>query len=179
MSEETPATAEPTTEPTDRAEPDWKAEAEKWQNMARKHEERAKKDAGAAKELEKLRAAQMSETERIAAEAKQQGLTEAQKAAAPRLVRAEMRVAAVEAGLGKEALDGFLEYADLTKFVGEDGEPDTDAIAKAVARLAPAQPAEDARRPGPRPDLSQGSSNNHMALNSDALTDALRAAVGA
>ena len=107
------------------------------QEERRKAKELATQLKAVNAELEKFRAAQMSETERAVAEAKQAGLTEAQKAAAPRLVRAEMRVAAVEAGLGKEALDGFLEYADLSKFVTEDGEPDTDAIAKAVARLAP------------------------------------------
>ncbi|GAA2566255.1 hypothetical protein GCM10010435_44290 [Winogradskya consettensis] len=123
------------TETTETDVKDWKAEAEKWQVLARKNEDRAKSNAGAAKELEKVRAAAMSEQERAVAEAKTAGQTEASRAAAPRLVRAELRAEAVEAGLAKEALDGFLEYADLSKFVGDDGEPDSKAIAAAVKRL--------------------------------------------
>lgn len=87
------------------------------------------------RELEKIRAAGLTEQEKAVAAAKAEGLTAAQKAAAPRLVSAELRAAAAEAGLGKDALAGFLEYADLSKFVGEDGEPDEKAIAAAVKKL--------------------------------------------
>jgi hypothetical protein len=136
MTEENTGTAEDdTTATTDTDVKDWKAEAEKWSGLARKHEERAKSNALAAKELEKVRAAAMSEQEKAVAAAKAEGLTEAQRTAAPRLVRAELRAAAAEAGLGKEALDGFLEYADLNRFVDDSGEPDGKAIAAAVKRL--------------------------------------------
>jgi hypothetical protein len=141
---------EPTDAPAETTETDvkdYKAEAEKWQALARKNEERAKSNATAAKELEKVRAAAMSEQERAVAEAKSAGLTEAQKATAPRLVRAELRAAAAEAGLGKDALAGFLEYADLSKFVTDDGEPDDKAIAAAVKRLGGT---------GQRPDFDGG-----------------------
>lgn len=89
----------------------------------------------ATAELAKLREASLSEQERAVAAAKTEGRTEASRVAAPRLVRAELRAAAAEAGLGRDALSGFLEYADLSKFVGEDGEPDTKAIEAAVKRL--------------------------------------------
>jgi hypothetical protein len=46
-----------------------------------------------------------------------------------------LRAAAAEAGLAKEALAGFLEYADLSRFVGEDGAPDDKAITAAVKKL--------------------------------------------
>lgn len=126
----------------DRAETDWKAEAEKWQTLARKHEERARKDAGAAKELEKVRAAAMTETEKAVAEAKTAGAAEAARAAAPRLVKAELRAAAADAGLPKESLAGFLEYADLSRFVGEDGEVDEKAIGAAIKKLGGGKPAD-------------------------------------
>lgn len=89
----------------------------------------------AEKEIEKLRAASLSDQERAVAEAKLAGANEASAAVTPRLVRAELRAAAADAGLPKEALDGFLEYADLNRFV-KDGEPDDKAIAAAVKRLA-------------------------------------------
>lgn len=127
---------------TDTDATDWKAEAEKWSALARKHEERAKTNATAAKELDKVRAAAMTETEKAVAAAKADGLTEAARAAAPRLVRAELRAAAAESGLSKDALAGFLEYADLSKFVTETGEPDDKAIAAAVKRLGGGKPTD-------------------------------------
>lgn len=108
----------------------------------------------AQRELEQLRAAGLSEQERAVAEAKQAGLTEAARATAPRLVRAELRAAAAEAGLGKDALAGFLEYADLSKFVSDDGEPDSKAITAAVKRLGGSTPTDfdgGARQPAGQP----------------------------
>jgi hypothetical protein len=104
-------------------------------------EERTKaKDLGrqlreAQRELEKFRTASMSEQEKAVAAAKAEGATEASRTSAPRLVKAELRAAAAEAGLSKDALAGFLDYADLSKFVTDDGEPDDKAIAAAVKRL--------------------------------------------
>lgn len=96
-------------------------------------ERRARRKA--EKELADLRKSAMTENERAIADAKSTALTEANKAAAPRLVRAELRAAAAEAGLPKDALDGFLEYADLARFINDDGEPDSKQIAAAVKRL--------------------------------------------
>lgn len=123
-----------TTETTDTDVKDWKAEAEKWSTLARKHEERAKSNAQAAKELEKVRAAAMSETEKAVAAARAEGATEAAKANAPRLVRAEFRAAAA-GQVDKQTLDAYLEDVDLSKFIGEDGEPDTKAIEARIKRL--------------------------------------------
>lgn len=122
--------------------------------------ERAKaKDAArqlkaATAELEKLRAASLSDQEKAVAEAKTAGQAEAARANAPRLVRAELRAAAAESGLAKQALDGFLDYADLSKFVGDDGEPDSAAIAAAVKRLGGGQATDfdgGARTPAGKP----------------------------
>ncbi len=96
-------------------------------------ERRARK--AAETELAKLRAASMSEQEKAVAEAKAAGAADASKAAAPRLVKAELRAAAAEAGLPKEALDGFLDYADLNRFLTDDGDVDAKAVTAAVKRL--------------------------------------------
>lgn len=107
------------------------------------------------RELDKIRAAGLTEQEKAVAAAKAEGLTEAQKATAPRLVRAELRAAAAESGLDKNALSGFLEYADLSKFVTDDGEPDEKAIAAAVKKLGGAGRSTDfdggARQTADRP----------------------------
>lgn len=87
-------------------------------------------------ELKKKVAAGMSDNERAVNEAEQRGRSAALKDAGARLARAEFRSSASEVGLSKEALDGFLEYADLGRFVGDDGEPDVKAITAAVKRIA-------------------------------------------
>lgn len=131
MSEEN-ATA--TTETTDTDVTDWKAEADKWKAHARKQEERAKGNADAVKELDRLKASQMTETEKAVAEAEARGRSAALSAAGTRLAKAELRAAAAGT-VDKATLDGFLEYADLGKFLGDDGEPDTKAIEAAVKKL--------------------------------------------
>lgn len=88
----------------------------------------------AQRELEKIRAASMTEQEKAVAEAKQAGRTEALATVGARLATAELRAAAA-GRVDKATLDGFLEYADLTKFVGEGGEPDGKAIEAAVKKL--------------------------------------------
>lgn len=141
MSEES-TTAEATAETTETVVKDWKAEAEKWQALARKNEERAKSNATAAKELERVRAAAMTEQEKAVAEAEARGKTAALAGSGERLARAELRAAAATAGVDKATLDGFLEYANLQRFVGDDGEPDTKAIAAAVQKLGGGKPAD-------------------------------------
>lgn len=123
------------TEPTD-----WQAEAEKWKAHARKHEERAKVGAAATKELERLKAATMSETEKAVAEAEQRGATAAAAKVGARLARAELKAAAA-GRIDPATLDGFLEFADLARFVGEDGEPDAKAIEAAINKLGGGKPA--------------------------------------
>lgn len=104
---------------------------------------RYRKEARAAQaELEKVRQAGLSEQEKAVAEAKTAGAAEAARAAAPRLVKAELRAAAADAGLPKKALAGFLEYADLSRFVGEDGEVDEKAIGDAIKKLGGGKPAD-------------------------------------
>lgn len=102
-------------------------------------ERRARRKA--EKELADLRKAAMSDQERAIAEAKTQALAEANKAAGPRLVRAEFRAAAA-GQVDKETLDAYLEDVDLSKFVGDDGEPDTKAIAARIKRLGGGKPAD-------------------------------------
>jgi len=108
---------------------------------ALEEERRARRKA--EKELADLRKASMTDNERAIAEAKAASAAEANRAAAPRLIRAELRAAAAEAGVSKDALDGFLEYADLSRFAGDDGEPDSKAIAAAVKRLGGASGRAD------------------------------------
>jgi hypothetical protein len=113
-------------------ETDWKAEARKW-------EARAKENSGAAKAAEKARLAAMSEADRAVAEAETRGRTAAKTEYGARLARTSFDALA---GRRNKEFDtaAALEYVDLGKFVGDDGEPDDTAIKAAVERLVPAPP---------------------------------------
>jgi hypothetical protein len=108
---------------------DWKAEARKW-------EQRSKEHGGRAKELEKRLQANMSDAEKALAEAEERGRTTATQTLGTRLVRTEFDAQAARRNPAFETKD-VLEYVDLSKMVGEDGEPDAKAIGAAVQRLVP------------------------------------------
>lgn len=94
-----------------------------------------RKEARAAKaELKKIREASQTEQEKALAEAEQRGAATALSKVGARLAKAELRAAAAGT-VDSETLDGFLEYADLSRFIGDDGEPDDKAITAAVKRL--------------------------------------------
>lgn len=152
--------------------PDLTAEVEKWKALARKNEERAKANASAHTELEKLREASATDQEKAIAQARRDALTEATRSFGTRLAEAQFRVAAA-GHLTSDQLDGLLEFADLTRFVDDNGDPNIEAINAAVSRVAPKAPE------GFQPDDAQGARSSTPALNSDALTDALKRAVGA
>lgn len=105
---------------------DWKAEAEKWKAAARKHEERAKANAKATQELEKLKAAQMSEAERAVAEAEQRGRQAAMADVAHKLAAAEIRAALT--GIVPDP-GQIVEDLNLAKYVTDTGDVDSDAVA--------------------------------------------------
>lgn len=152
--------------------PDYAAEAEKWKSLARKNEERAKANAAAQSELDKLREATATEQEKAISQARKEAASEAAKSFGSRLAEAQFRVAAA-GRLDADQLDGLLEVVDLGRFVDDNGDPDIEAITSAVSRVAPKAPD------GYLPDEAQGARSATPALNSDALTDALKRAVGA
>lgn len=152
--------------------PDLTAEVDKWKSLARKNEERAKANASAQAELDKLRDATATEQEKAIAQARQEASTEAAKTFGSKLAEAQFRVAAA-GRLNGDQLEGLLEVVDLGRFVDDNGDPDIEAITSAVSRVAPKAPD------GYAPDEAQGARSATPALNSDALTDSLKRAVGA
>ena len=129
---------------------DWKAEAEKWAEMARRHEARAKGNANAARELETLKQQAMTDTERAVAEAVTAARRDLATEFGGRLVDAEVRAAAV--GLAVD-VDTLLEGLDRRRFLTEEGEPNVRAIKTWMSKVAP----KAAEATGPAPlDLGQG-----------------------
>jgi|SRR5687768_7663762 hypothetical protein len=111
-------------------EKDWKVEAEKWKSLARTHE---KKWQTANDELTNLRNASMSEAEKALENAKTEGRKAALAEVNDKVVKAELKAAAAEAG--KKLPDGFDDVLNLGKFIDPDGNPLADKIASFVSTL--------------------------------------------
>ena len=167
----------PTEPDTGEESKDWAAEATKWRDLARKHEERAKANAAAAKELEQLRQQSMSETEKAVAQAKAEGRSEGLALGAARIVAAEIRAAAAGRMTG-EQLEALLEATNLTVFIGEDGDVDQVKVARFVDGIAPMPTEEEETRHG-FPDLGQGARRGaSVPLNGDPLLRDIKAKLG-
>lgn len=155
----------------DSADKDWKSEAEKWKALARKHENA---NASSLKELEQLRTAQMTESEKAIAEAEKRGRDSALAAMRTEVAEARLRAAAA----GKVAdVDALVDFVDLGKFVTDDG-VDSSAIEAAVERftkvLPPAQQPKfgnaDLGPQGNRP--RQLTKDDLRTMNPDQIEDA-------
>lgn len=138
---------DPSTTPAP-ADKDWEAEAAKWKALSRKHENA---NTQALKELEQLRAAQMTDSEKAVAEAEKRG-----REAALKEMRADMARMKLQAqAAGKVAdVDALLDLVDINRLLTEDG-IDEEAIKATIERLtkvipAPAQPKFDNVELGPQ-----------------------------
>ena len=103
-----------------------RAEAAKYRTQART----------ATTELDKVRQSSMSEAEKAIAEAEARGRTAATADFGKRLARSALETAAAKRN--PEFDIAGLDYVDMSRLMGEDGEPDAKAIAAAVERLVPA-----------------------------------------
>lgn len=158
-------------------EKDWKSEYEKLQRNSRKWEERAKANSTAAKELEQLRQQHESDQERAVREAADKARAEAMAEFGAERVADAFRLAAA----GRDVdVDALLDDLKVEKFVGEDGQPNRDAVQQFVDRIAPAREADDPAKP-PSIDLGQGARGGQppdTALGSDPLYQSLKQTLG-
>lgn len=124
---------------TELSEPDkdWKAEAEKWKALSRKHENA---NSQAIKELESIRTSQMSDSEKAISEAEKRGREAMMKELGGQIAEAKLRAAAT----GKVAdVDALIELVDVSKFVTAEGVDDS-AIAATIDRFSKVAPAQSA-----------------------------------
>lgn len=156
---------------------DWKAEAEKAKALQRKWEDRAKANSNAAKELEELRKASMSDMEKALAEAKDAGRAEALALAGAKVARAEFK-AALGDRLDADGFEALMSGLDLAAFLNEDGDVDAEKIGAFADRITP-RPAEQASGFAGI-DLGQGTrtSTSDMALNGDPILDTVKQKLG-
>lgn len=171
MSETTATETGETSQETTETVVDWKLEAEKWKNLSRKNEQKARENAAAASELEKVREASKTEFEKAVEAARHEGRALGLKEAGRSTVAAEFK-AAFARNEYQGDIDAFLDSLSTDKFMDDQGKPNADAIAELVEKFAP--------KPGPASTAHAQQTNNYPpALNSDALLDALKAATGA
>lgn len=158
---ETPAAPAQEQQPEQPAAPptveELQAKLEEATKESRKWEARSKENHQAKTELEKQRQAAMTDAERAIAEAETKGRTAAASEFGKRLATAEIKTAATEAGAD---LTGVFDYLDLSRFVGEDGEPDEKAVKAFVDGLPKKDPGTPSFDGGTRtpPPAQQGMS---------------------
>lgn len=137
--------AQPTPPPSEQA-PELNDAGKKAIDAERKARRDAEKRTKAIEvELTKLQEASMSDMEKALVQARQEATLEAAQGFGARLVDAEVKAAAA----GRQVdVDALLDGLDRTRFLTDDSEPDTAAIAAWVDRIAP-------QKTGPL-DLGQG-----------------------
>jgi len=171
MTEPTPDPAtDPAAQPTDAPKAPEQADDTDWKAEARKWEQRAKDNQKAAKDFEQQRKAAMTEAERAVLEAEERGRTAALTSFGQRLARTEFIAEAARRNPGFDATS-ILDDLNLARYIGEDGEPDSKAIAKAAQRLIPE--ANSAPQP---PSFDGGSRTGPPSAQS--MNDLLRQAAG-
>jgi hypothetical protein len=144
-------------EPADTADggTDWKAEAEKWQKLARKHEGRAKQNAEAATKARTIEQqvadlqAQLSEREKRDVER------------SSRLAMARLDAQLAQGGIKRDDVEGLLKRIKGTDLLA-DGEPDDAAIGELAESLK-----KVAGRATPDPD--QGAKGGKAPLDMNQL----------
>lgn len=169
-STETAETEEQSTDTGDQST-DLESELTKWKAQARKHEERAKANAKAAKELEEFKRQSMSDTERAIEEARSEGRKQALGEAGSKVAAAEVRAAAT-GRMSAEQVDTLIDGINLARFIDDDGEVDRDAVTKFVDGIAPQRDSS-----GSTLDLGQGARGTGAGPAKTDMDSLLRAAV--
>lgn len=150
---------------------DWKAEAEKWKSLARKHETAFK---GTSKELEAFKAQSMTDQEKAIEEAKKNGANEAKQLYGSKLVVSELKVG-LNGRISDESFNSLVDGLNVSKFLTDDGDVDSDAVAAFVKALAPAEDKSTKKSL----DLGQGNRGTTTSLaNDNALEQSILKAVG-
>lgn len=123
-----PSTETPDAAPVETPPATTAADVEKWRTLARKHERDSK---ARAKELDELKASQLSDSERAIEAARSEGRSAAMNEVGARLAGAELRAQAATAGAQLPDLD----YLNVNRFVNASGDIDADAITAFVESL--------------------------------------------
>lgn len=114
---------------------DHEADAAKWRELSRKNEADLRK---AQAELEKVRKANETDSEKAVREAEERGRQAALASVTTRLVSSEIRVAA--SPKLRDPADAEALLGDVSRFADKDGNVDAAAIGKAIDDLLKSKP---------------------------------------
>lgn len=163
----TPPTPDPSTppapDPSSATPPEPKADddlgdaGKKALDAERARAKEADKRAKAAEaELEKFRKSQMSDQEKAVAQARDEGKAEATSAAAQRLAGAEIKAALATVVADADKRAEIIDDLNLSRYIGEDGEPDVAKIAALRDRYAALTAGATPGTPPPPPGVPKG-----------------------
>jgi len=140
-----------------------KAEVDKWKSLSRKNEQQAKSNGQAVKELDEIRKSQLTDTEKLIEQTREETSQAVRKEFAVKLVDAEFKSL-----LGGRSLDGssLLDF-DKSSFIQGDGNIDSEAIQSWVE--AHSKTAEQAI-----PDLGQGARGKNPSKSQIRSRDELK-----
>ena len=140
-----------------------KAEVDKWKSLSRKNEQQAKSNGQAVKELDEIRKSQLTDTEKLIEQTREETSQAVRKEFAVKLVDAEFKSL-----LGGRSLDGssLLDF-DKSSFIQADGNIDSEAIQSWVE--AHSKTAEQAI-----PDLGQGARGKNPSKSQIRSRDELK-----
>jgi hypothetical protein len=127
-----------------------------WKHQARKHEDRNKAYGSLtpeqvtelrakAKRADELDLELGTTADKAAAKAADEAKTETRNQYQPALIQARLDAAAARAGVSEEDLAKAVEFADITKFLTDDGQVDTDRVKAFVATITPAATQQQTR----------------------------------
>ena len=171
MSDTSDSTSETSTDTTtdttkdETAKPDLEVELNKWKAEARKHEDRAKANAKAAKELETLKASQMTDTDKAINDALAKAKNEWKMESGSKLALTEFKAKA-SSRMEVQKIDALLSGLNVSAFLDEDGEPNSVAIDSFLDTFAPPKSSST--------NFGQGAQGTALPLNSDSLTDMVK-----
>jgi len=140
-----------------------KAEVDKWKSLSRKNEQQAKTNDKAAQELDDIKRSQLSDTEKLIEQTREETSQAIRKEYAAKLVDSELKSL-----LSNRSLDGssLLDF-DKSSFIQGDGNIDLEGIQSWVeAHSKTAEPIN--------PDLGQGARGQNSSKSQIRSRDELK-----
>ena len=140
-----------------------KAEVDKWKSLSRKNEQQAKSNGQAVKELDEIRKSQLTDTEKLIEQTREETSQAVRKEFAVKLVDAEFKSL-----LGGRSLDGssLLDF-DKSSFIQGDGNIDLEGIQSWVE-------AHSTKAEQTIPDLGQGARGKNPSKSQIRSRDELK-----
>ncbi|WP_458085827.1 hypothetical protein [Streptomyces malaysiensis] len=156
----------------------WQAQAEKWKSLSRLNESKAKDNNAKLKEYDDWKASQLTENEKAVSAARDEGYNQGRAEMAGKVAEAAFRGVAT----GRLAdVDSVLSKLNVSQFLTESGDVDSDAITKFIDSIAP-KSADSAPTPPATPGLfsAQGArpQTENLPLNGDPLLAKVQSILG-